>query len=141
MRVWWLCLVVSVLTACTTPRMVPIVTYRIETPTKETIVTIDIDANGFVTRRMRDRTDEFQLGPSDFALILDQLRASNMPNMHLEPPTAAEVRTTAIHSIATPSSMIRFVDSRVPESIKPLLVSFQRILRVDVGDATAADTP
>ncbi|MFM2031629.1 MAG: hypothetical protein RLZZ297_394 [Chloroflexota bacterium] len=125
------------LVACTTPRPASVVSYRVETPTKEELVAIDIDANGYVTRRLRTQTDEFQLSGADFALILDQVRAADLPGMRLGDGADAAATATVIHTITTADTRVSFVDAATPASVQPLIVSFQRVMRVAI--TTPAD--
>ena len=112
----------------------PVVTYRVESASQQQVAYMQIDANGYVVRTIKGETDEFQLGQSDFALVLEQIRAADLSTMRL-PDTTTSTKSAFFHNILSGPHQISFAEQAVPESVKPLLVSFERILRVDIGAA------
>jgi hypothetical protein len=112
----------------------PVITYRVESASQQQVAYMQIDANGYVVRTIKGETDEFQLGQSDFALVLEQIRAADLSTMRL-PDTTTSTKSAFFHTILSGPHQISFAEQAVPESVKPLLVSFERILRVDIGAA------
>jgi hypothetical protein len=110
----------------------PIITYRVETASQQQVAYMQIDANGYVVRTIKGETDEFQLGQTDFALVLDQIRAADFATMRL-PNTTITANNAFFHTILSGPHQVSFGEHAIPESIKPLLVSFERILRVKVS--------
>ena len=121
------------LVSCADMTTTPIVTYRVNTGAQQQLAYIQIDANGFVVRTMAGATDEFQLNQTDFALVLDQLRAANITTMRLPEITQSSDTTTVFHTIVSGTNEVTFADQTAPASVKPLLVTFQRILTVNIS--------
>lgn len=127
-----LLMAIWLLVGCSEPVRSPLITYRVDTATQQQIAYVQIDANGYVTRTMKNQTDEFQLGQTDFALILDQIRAAEFATMRLPDATANGTNSAIFHTILSGTNQVSFADGATPESVKPLLVSFKRILTVSV---------
>lgn len=124
---------ICVLVGCSNATPAPLITYRVNTATQQQIAYLQIDPNGYVTRTMKNQTDEFQLGQTDFALILDQIRAADFATMRLPNTSTTEAQSAVFHTILSGTNQITFADSAAPESVKPLLVTFKRILSVSVS--------
>ncbi len=120
------------LISCGSNNVSPVVTYRVESASQQQVAYMQIDANGYVVRTIKGETDEFQLGQSDFALVLEQIRAADLSTMRL-PDTTTSTQSTFFHTILSGPHQISFAEQDVPEIVKPLLVSFERILRVKVS--------
>lgn len=125
---------IFILASCAGVASTPVVTYRVNTATQQQLAYLQIDPNGFVVRTIGDETDEFQLSQADFALVLDQMRAANIPMMRLPDAMPTGNTGAVFHTIMSGSEQVTFADRSAPASVEPLLVTFQRILSVKIGD-------
>ncbi len=125
---------ILVLASCAGIASTPVVTYRVNTATQQQLAYLQIDPNGFVVRTVGDATDEFQLSQTDFALVLDQMRAANIPMMRLPDAVPTGSTGAVFHTILSGSDQVTFADQSAPASVQPLLVTFQRILSVKISD-------
>ncbi len=125
---------IFILASCAGIASTPVVTYRVNTATQQQVAYLQIDPNGFVVRTIGEATDEFQLSQTDFALILDQMRAANIRTMRLPDALPADGNGAVFHTILSGTDQVTFADESAPSSIQPLLVTFQRILSVKVND-------
>ena len=130
----YLLVALLVLTSCGGIAPTPVVTYRVNTATQQQLAYLQIDPNGFVVRTIGDETDEFQLSQTDFALVLDQLGAAKIPMMRLPDALPTGNTGAVFHTIMSGSEQVTFADRSAPASVEPLLVTFQRILSVKIGD-------
>ena len=121
---------IFVLASCAGIASTPVVTYRVNTATQQQLAYLQIDPNGFVVRTIGDATDEFQLSQTDFALVLDQLRAAKIPMMRLPDALPTGSAGAVFHTIMSGSDKVTFADRSAPSSVEPLVVTFLRFLRV-----------
>jgi hypothetical protein len=130
----YLLIALLVLTSCGGIAPLPVVTYRVNTATQQQLAYLQIDPNGYVVRTIGDATDEFQLSQADFALVLDQMRAANIPMMRLDDVLPTGSSGAVFHTILSGSDQVTFADRSAPSSVQPLLVTFQRILSVKISE-------
>ena len=130
----YLLVALLVLTSCGGIASTPVVTYRVNTATQQQLAYLQIDPNGFVVRTIGDATDEFQLSQTDFSLVLDQMRAAKIPLMRLPDATPTGSTGAVFHTIMSGTDQVTFADRSAPASVEPLLVTFQRILSVNISD-------
>ena len=130
----YLLVALLVLTSCGGIAPTPVVTYRVNTATQQQLAYLQIDPNGFVVRTIGDEPDEFQLSQTDFALVLDQMRAAKIPMMRLPDALPTGSAGAVFHTIMSGSDQVTFADRSEPSSVEPLLVTFQRILSVKISD-------
>lgn len=117
---------------CTPSKYVPLVTYRAINTYENSTILLQIDANGYVIRTVNRHTDEFQLGNDDFGLILDQLQAvpfDRLDRRYL--PTQDAINLTQ-YTISYQEHVVEMTDTAVPTIMAPLMLSFRRIIAVEL---------
>lgn len=124
--------IVFSLTGCTQQRYVPLVVYRAYNAYEANTIVLQIDANGYVIRTVNRHTDEFLLSDDDFGLILDQLQAipfDRLDRLYLPEQDAANLTQ---YTIQYQDNVIEMTDTAVPSIMAPLMLSFRRIIAVEL---------
>jgi hypothetical protein len=117
---------------CTQTKYVPLVTYRADNTYENTTILLQIDANGYVIRTVNRHTDEFQLGNDDFGLILDQLQAVPFDRLDRRYLPKQDAINLTKYTISYQEHVIEMTDTAVPNIMAPLMLSFRRIIAVEL---------
>jgi hypothetical protein len=117
---------------CSAPKYVPLVTYRAQNSYENSTIMLQIDANGYVIRTVNRHTDEFQLGDDDFGLILDQLQAIPFDRLDRRYLPEQDAINLTQYTISYQNHVIEMTDTAVPNIMAPLMLSFRRIIAVDL---------
>lgn len=125
-------LLLITLTGCTTVKYEPLVMYRARNDYEDSTITIQIDANGYVIRTTNRHTDEFQLTNDDFGLIIDQLQAIPFDRLDRRYLPTQDAANLTQYTISYQTYVIEMTDTAVPNIMAPLMLSFRRIIAVDL---------
>lgn len=120
------------LVGCTQPKFTPLVTYRAFNAYENSTIVIQIDANGYVIRSHNRHTDEFQLSNDDFGLLLDQLQAVPFDRLDRRYLPQQDAVNLTQYTISYQNNIIEMTDTAVPNIMAPLMLSFRRIIAVDL---------
>jgi len=125
-------LFMMILSGCTTPKYVPLVTYRAQNTYENSSIMLQIDANGYVIRTINRHTDEFQLSNNDFGLLIDQLQAVPFDRLDRRYLPQKDAVNLTLYTINYQEHMVEMTDTAVPNIMAPLMLSFRRIIAVDL---------
>lgn len=117
---------------CTLPKYVPLVTYRAQNTYENSTILLQIDANGYVIRTVNRHTDEFQLSDDDFGLILDQLQAVPFDRLDRRYLPQQDAINLTQYTISYQEHVVEMTDTAVPTIMAPLMLSFRRIIAVEL---------
>lgn len=135
LRIYQLIFIAILLVAtsgCTTAKFTPLVTYRALNTYENTTILLQIDANGYVVRTVNRHTDEFQLSNDDFGLILDQLQAVPFDRLDRRYLPQQDAINLTQYTISYQQHVIEMTDTAVPNIMAPLMLSFRRIIAVEL---------
>lgn len=118
---------------CAPTKFVPLVVYRAQNTYENTTILLQIDANGYVIRTVNRHTDEFQLSNDDFGLILDQLQAVPFDRLDRRYLPEQDAINLTQYTISYQQHVIEMTDTAVPNIMAPLMLSFRRIIAVELG--------
>jgi hypothetical protein len=93
---------------------------------------LQIDANGYVIRTINRHTDEFQLSNNDFGLLIDQLQAVPFDRLDRRYLPQKDAVNLTLYTINYQEHMVEMTDTAVPNIMAPLMLSFRRIIAVDL---------
>jgi len=120
------------LVGCTQPKYTPLVVYRAHNAYENSTIVLQIDANGYVIRTVNRHTDEFQLNDDDFGLILDQLQAIPFDRLDRRYLPQQDAVNLTQYTISYQDKVVEMTDTAVPNIMAPLMLSFRRIIAVDL---------
>ncbi len=120
------------LSGCSSPTYEPLVVYRAHNSYENSTITLQIDANGYVIRTHNRHTDEFQLSADDFGLIIDQLQAVPFDRLDRRYLPTQDAANLTQYTISYQTHVVEMTDTAVPNIMAPLMLSFRRIIAVEL---------
>ncbi|MFZ9856811.1 MAG: hypothetical protein ACO3F2_00580 [Roseiflexaceae bacterium] len=117
---------------CTSTKYVPLVTYHAQNNYENSTILLHIDANGYVIRTVNQNTDEFQLADDDFGLILDQLQEVPFDRLDRRYLPEQDAINLTQYTISYQDHVVEMTDTAVPNIMAPLMLSFRRIIAVEL---------
>lgn len=131
-RVWIYIFILVSISGCTTTKYEPLVIYRAYNAYEDSTITLQIDANGYVIRTHNRHTDEFQLAKDDLGLIIDQLQAVPFDRLDRRYLPTQDAANLTQYTITYQTHVVEMTDTAVPNIMAPLMLSFRRIIAVEL---------